>query len=78
MEQTVKTESKSQKMVPAIRVQGKWYTIMPKLYEAERQTYNIAYNLIRTGCTPEVAYRQWFSQERKDAKLLYPSFRKDE
>jgi hypothetical protein len=78
MEQAVETQNKPQKMVPAIRVQGKWYSILPKPYESERQTYNIAYSLIRTDSTPEVTYREWFAQERKDAKLLYPSFRKDE
>jgi len=51
---------------------------MPKPYEPERQTYNIAYAIISKGISPEVAYREWFAQERKDAKLLYPSFRKDE
>jgi hypothetical protein len=50
---------------------------MPKQYEPERQTYNIAYAMIRKGITPEVSYREWFAQERKDAKLLYPSFRNE-
>ena len=76
MESTIKTHITS-KMVPAIRVQGKWYKVMPKQYEPERQTYNIAYTLISKGTTPEVAYREWFAQERKDAKLLYPSFRNE-
>ena len=78
MESTIKTKIDVDKMVPAIRVQGKWYRVQPKPYESERQTYNIAYKLIREGCSPEVAYRDWFEQERKDAKLLYTSFRKDE
>jgi hypothetical protein len=77
MESAVQTQNKSDKMVPAIRVQGKWYNIMPKPYEPERQTYNIAYAIISKGTTPEVAYREWFAQERKDAKLLYPSFRNE-
>lgn len=77
MESTVETSIKSDKMVPAIRVQGKWYKVMPKQYEPERQTYNIAYAMIRKGITPEVSYREWFAQERKDAKLLYPSFRNE-
>ena len=76
MEPAVQTKITS-KMVPTIRVQGKWYKLMPKQYEPERQTYNIAYKIIRQGCSPEVAYREWFAQERKDAKLLYPSFRKE-
>jgi len=77
MESTVKTKINDDKMVPAIRVQGKWYRVMPKHYEPERQTYNIAYAIISKGITPEVAYREWFAQERKDAKLLYPSFRNE-
>jgi hypothetical protein len=77
MESAVQTQKQSNKMVPAIRVQGKWYKVMPKQYEPERQTYNIAYSIIREGSSPEVAYREWFAQERKDAKLLYPSFRNE-
>ena len=77
MESSIQTKIKPGKMVPAIRVQGKWYNIMPKPYEPERQTYNIAYAIISKGTTPEVAYREWFAQERKDAKLLYPSFRNE-
>ena len=77
MESAVQTKIKSDKMVPAVRVQGKWYNIMSKPYEPERQTYNIAYAIISKGTTPEVAYREWFAQERKDAKLLYPSFRNE-
>jgi hypothetical protein len=77
MESTIQTEAKPGKMVPAIRVQGKWYKVMPKQYEPERQSYSIAYSIIRDGISPEVAYRNWFSNERKDAKLLYPSFRKE-
>jgi hypothetical protein len=75
MESTIQTKVISN-MVPAIRVQGKWYKVMPKQYEPERQTYNIAYSIIK-GTTPQVAYREWFAQERKDAKLLYPSFRNE-
>jgi hypothetical protein len=77
MESTIQTQN-TVKMVPAIRVQGKWYKVMPKPYEPERQTYAIAYQIISKGITSEQAYREWFFQERKDAKLLYPSFRKDE
>lgn len=76
MESTIQTKD-TIKMVPAIRVQGKWYAITPKPYEPERQTYNIAYRIIQ-GATPEQAYREWFEQERKDAKLLYPTFGKNE
>lgn len=74
MEPTLQTKNK---LVPAIRVQGKWYKVLHKQYEPERQSYNIAYGIICKGTTSEVAYREWFSQERKDAKLLYPSFRNE-
>ena len=60
-----------------IRVKGKWYKVNAKPYESERQTYTIAHQLIRTNVTPPTAYREWYSQERKDAKLLYPSFGKN-
>jgi hypothetical protein len=63
--------------IPVIRVHGKWYAVTPKPFEPERQTYNIAHRIIK-GETPEQAYREWFAQERKDSKLLYPSFRKEE
>jgi hypothetical protein len=76
MESTIQAKD-AIKMVPAIRVQGKWYAVAPKPYEPERQTYNIAYRIIQ-GATPEQAYREWFEQERKDAKLLYPTFGKNE
>jgi len=61
----------------AVRFQGKWYAIRAKPYEPERQTYQVAWSQIKTGMKPEQAYREWFAQEQKDAKLLYPSFRKD-
>jgi len=73
MESTVQTKM----LVPAIRVQGKWYRVHAKPYEPERQTYTIAYQIAK-GTSPQVAYREWFAQERKDAKLLYPSFGKNE
>ena len=62
----------------AVRYQGKWYKITPRKYEPERQSYSIAWDQVMTNKSPEEAYRGWFSQEQKDAKLLYPSFRKDE
>lgn len=77
MESTIQAQN-TVKMVPAIRVQGKWYKVVPKQYEPERQTYNIAFSIIREGISPEVAYKKWFLGERKDAKLLYPSFGKND
>jgi hypothetical protein len=78
MEQTIQAKVDTSKMVPAIRIQGKWFSIRPKPYEPERQTYNIVSQIIRQNVSPEVAYKNWFEQERKDAKLLYPSFGKND
>jgi len=78
MESTIQAKNNTPKMVPAIRIQGKWCRVKPKPYEPERQTYNIASKILHQNLSPEAAYLEWFAQERKDAKLLYPSFRKDE
>ena len=64
-------------MEASVRYKGKWFKIIPKRYESERQTFTIAWKCIQQSITPEQAYREWFEQERKDAKLLYPSFGKN-
>ncbi len=62
----------------AVRYEGKWYKIVPKAYEPERQTFQIAWNLIRKPIvTKEEAYREWYKAEQEIVKVLYPSFRKD-
>jgi hypothetical protein len=76
MESTIKTNVLLPRPM-AIRFQGKWFGISAKPYEPERQTYQIAWSQIKKKIGPEQAYREWFAQEQKDAKLLYPSFRKD-
>ena len=61
-----------------IRYKGKWYTVNPKPYEPERQTYEIAWMLAKNPeMTPQEAYRLFFEKQREEAKVLYPSFRKD-
>ena len=46
--------------------------------ELARQTFQIAWNLIRSpSTTKEEAYRTWYKNERESIKVLYPSFRKD-
>jgi hypothetical protein len=55
----------------AVRYAGCWYEIIPTSYESERQTYQIAWKMIR-GSDSKTAYREWFSEEREMAKLLYP------
>ncbi len=61
-----------------VRYQGKWYKIIPKPYESERQTFQIAWHLIREPLvTKEEAYRAWYKREQENVKVFYPSFRKD-
>lgn len=62
-----------------IKYQGKWFKISPKPYEPERQTFEIAWNLVREPLLlKETVYKNFFEKQRKQAKVLYPSFRKDE
>lgn len=62
----------------AVRYKGKWYKINAKPYEPERQTFQIAWHLIREPLiTKEEAYRAWFKREQQNVKVLYPSFRKE-
>lgn len=62
-----------------LRYRGEWYKVTPKPYESERQTFQIAWNLIKTpNITKEEAYRTWYKHEQEVVKVLYPSFRKDE
>ena len=61
-----------------VRYKGKWYKIIPKPYEPEHQTYSIAWMMIREPMiVPEVAYRKYFQTLREEAKVFYPSFRKE-
>ena len=61
-----------------VRYQGKWFKIIPKKYEPERQTFEIAWSLVREPLIiPEDVYRNYFTKERENAKVLYPSFRKE-
>lgn len=66
-------------MYPTVRHEGKWFKIIPKPYEPERQTYQVAWAQIREPLiTPEEAYRKYYETLRKEAKVLCPSFRQDE
>ena len=61
-----------------IRYQGKWYKIKAKPYEPERQTFAVAWLMIREPLMPkEEAYRKYFEKQRLEAKVLYPTFNKD-
>ena len=60
-----------------IRYKGKWYKINKKPYESETQTIQVAWRQVRDQNTPEEAYRKFFENQREEARILYPSFRKD-
>lgn len=61
-----------------VRYKGKWYKINAKHYEPERQTINVAWAQLREPkLTTEEVYRHFYEKQRSDAKILYPSFRKD-
>ena len=61
-----------------VRFQGKWYKIQPKPYEPEMQTVQVAWAMIREPLiSKEEIYIKYFEKQRKEAKVLYPSFRKD-
>ena len=62
----------------AVRYNGVWHKIVAKPYEPERQTTEIAWSMLKTPkLTPLSAYRTWYADEQRKAKVLYPSFRKD-
>ena len=62
-----------------IRYKGIYYKVTPKPYEPERQTAQVAWAQIRE---PEIVttehYKKFFEKQRKEAQILYPSFRKDD
>ena len=61
-----------------VRYNGQWVKIAPKPYEPERQTHEIAWSMVLNPAMNSLtAYRNWYSKERENAKVLYPSFRKD-
>ena len=65
-------------MEQIVRYNGKWFRIQPKAYEPERQTSDIAWSMVREpSLKAHEAYRNWYSKERENAKVLYPSFRKE-
>jgi hypothetical protein len=78
MESVLKTTipmETSQELVRIFRYKGVWYRINPKPWEPEYQTWFIAAKLAE-GLTQVEAYRLWFAKRQKEAKLLYPDFRK--
>jgi len=82
MEEAIKSTIKMEKVYnlalrQAVCYKGKWYCIKGKKYEPERQTSNIAWDMIKNNREPVDAYRLWYKRESEDAKLLYPDFRKE-
>jgi hypothetical protein len=66
------------KMADAIRYQGKWYKIKANPFEPERQATTIAWMMVREPLLlKEEVYRKYFETQRKQAKVLYPTFNKD-
>jgi hypothetical protein len=62
-----------------IRYNGKWFKINAKPYEPERQTNEIAWQLVREPLiATQEQYRKYFEKQRNEAKVLYPSFRKEQ
>jgi hypothetical protein len=53
------------------RLNGKWYTVVPKAGEPERQTHMIMWKLA-SGTPVHQAYREWYALERKITSVLYP------
>jgi hypothetical protein len=71
------SDSLSQSM-ELYRYNGKWYKVSTRQYESERQSAEVAWLQIREpSLRPEEAYRRFFQKQREDARILYPSFRKD-
>jgi hypothetical protein len=61
-----------------VRFQGKWYKIHPKPYEPEMQSVQVAWAMIRQPlASKDEIYIKYCDKQRKEAKVLYPSFRKD-
>jgi hypothetical protein len=61
-----------------LRFKGKWYKVVPKPYEPEKQTIEIAWEQIREPMVvKEEVYKTFYEKQRKQAKVLYPSFPKD-
>lgn len=61
------------------RFNGKWYKVNKKPYEPESQTAQLVWSQLRE---PELSipehYKRFYEKQRKEARILYPSFRKDD
>ena len=50
--------------LPVLRFRNQWFAVIPRPYESERQSEDVAWNLIQKQNL------SWHSQERKVARLL--------
>jgi hypothetical protein len=58
-------------MSALVRYNGEWIRVVPKPFEPERQTYEIAWNLIHDpSTTPAAAYRKWYKTEQEKYKAI--------
>ena len=53
-----------------VRYNGKWFSILPRPFEPERMTTDIAWLQIKEGLSAADAYRSWFETQRKISRLL--------
>lgn len=61
-----------------VRYNGVWYKINAKPYEPEKQTHEVAWKMIfNPGESHAIIYKNYFERQREEAKVLYPSFRKE-
>lgn len=58
--------------------EGQWYSVKPRPYEPEIQSVKVAWLQIKKKITSQEAYIEFFKKQREEAKILYPSFRKDD
>jgi hypothetical protein len=54
-------------METLVRYNKKWYKIVPKPFEPERITFEVAWMKIRDNA----GYLEWFKKERNISKILY-------
>jgi hypothetical protein len=67
------------KMSTLVFHEGRWFKILAKPYEPERQTNQIAWMMIRDPkMTAEEAYRKYYETLRSEVKVLCPSFKKED
>jgi hypothetical protein len=58
-------------MQSLVRHNGVWKVIVPKPFEPERQTLDVAWSQLNRNIAAPEAYRQWYIRERTLQSLLY-------